>query len=88
MVLKILKFAWKTISLRLYLSMITESILPMRVKGIFLEAGIGLAIRFKGKFVLKEGNEEVIQQLKEVNALVHLSEYKHKYPYDWRTKVL
>lgn len=45
-------------------------------------------LRFQGKFVLKEGNEEVIKQLKEVNALVHFSDYKHKYPYDWRTKVI
>jgi hypothetical protein len=43
--------------------------------------------RFQGKFVLKEGNEEVLKILKEVGVLVHFSEYKHKYPYDWRTKV-
>lgn len=61
-----------------------EVLVPVNDYGKFTaEAGE----RFQGKFVLKEGNEEVLKTLKEVNALVHFSEYKHKYPYDWRTKV-
>lgn len=43
--------------------------------------------RFEGKFILKEGNDAVIQALSEVpNALFHSHKYTHKYPYDWRTK--
>lgn len=43
--------------------------------------------RFEGKFILKEGNDAVIQALSEVpNALLHRHNYTHKYPYDWRTK--
>jgi isoleucyl-tRNA synthetase len=40
-----------------------------------------------GKFVLKEGNEEILKILQENNALLQLVEITHKYPYDWRTKV-
>ena len=38
-----------------------------------------------GLNVLKEGNEKVIDILKEKNLLILLEEYNHQYPYDWRT---
>lgn len=39
---------------------------------------------FAGKYVLTEGNETVIEYLKD--DLIHRSELTHSYPYDWRTK--
>jgi len=41
--------------------------------------------RFQGLNVLKEGNEEVINYLSEINHLLLQEDYNHKYPYDWRT---
>ena len=40
----------------------------------------------KNRFVLREGNETVISELRASGALVHESSYTHRYPYDWRTK--
>jgi isoleucyl-tRNA synthetase len=42
--------------------------------------------RFQGLSVLAEGNQEVITALNETGALLLEEKYKHKYPYDWRTK--
>lgn len=39
-----------------------------------------------GKYVFKEGNQAVLELLRESGLLVHQHEYKHKYPIDWRTK--
>tara|TARA_S200000501_G_scaffold10380_1_gene9386 strand:+ start:8979 stop:11675 length:2697 start_codon:yes stop_codon:yes gene_type:complete len=41
--------------------------------------------RFQGLNVLKEGNQEVVNYLSEVNHLLLQEDYNHKYPYDWRT---
>nr|XP_015840363.1 PREDICTED: isoleucine--tRNA ligase, mitochondrial isoform X2 [Tribolium castaneum] len=38
----------------------------------------------EGKFVLEDGTEKVLQMIKE--DIVHLHDYVHSYPYDWRTK--
>ncbi|RUS15214.1 isoleucine--tRNA ligase [Endogone sp. FLAS-F59071] len=46
------------------------------------EAGADLA----GKFVFTDGNTLVIEQLTKNGYLVREKKYKHKYPYDWRTK--
>jgi isoleucyl-tRNA synthetase len=40
----------------------------------------------KGKFVLTEGNTAVIESLTASGHLLHEHSYRHKYPYDWRTK--
>jgi isoleucyl-tRNA synthetase len=40
----------------------------------------------QGLAVLNEGNEAVIKLLEESGALLHQHDYKHKYPYDWRSK--
>ena len=45
------------------------------------EAGYNL----KGKFIFEEGNDAVIESLKSHNTLLYVHEYKHNYPYDWRT---
>ncbi|KAK2732510.1 isoleucine-tRNA ligase [Myotisia sp. PD_48] len=39
-----------------------------------------------GKSVLKEGNREVLNDLKSRGQLLHKHSYKHRYPYDWRSK--
>jgi isoleucyl-tRNA synthetase len=39
-----------------------------------------------GKFVLTEGNAAVIESLTASGHLLHEHSYRHKYPYDWRTK--
>lgn len=38
----------------------------------------------QGLEVLNEGNERVITLLKD--DILHIEEYIHSYPYDWRTK--
>lgn len=51
-------------------------------RGVFTaEAG-----EFEGKYVLKEGNEAVIEKLRDNKALLHMQRYRHQYPYDWRSK--
>jgi isoleucyl-tRNA synthetase len=42
--------------------------------------------KFQGANVLGDGNELVIQALKDAGALIKEEPYAHKYPYDWRTK--
>ncbi|KAG5177007.1 Isoleucyl-tRNA synthetase [Tribonema minus] len=42
--------------------------------------------RFQGLSVLKEGNEAVLEAMRESGALLLSEAYNHKYPYDWRTK--
>ncbi|KAJ7579300.1 tRNA synthetases class I-domain-containing protein [Mycena floridula] len=39
-----------------------------------------------GKPVLEEGSRAIVELLKTVGALKAIQRYKHKYPYDWRTK--
>ncbi|MCJ1312757.1 isoleucine-tRNA ligase [Agyrium rufum] len=39
-----------------------------------------------GQAVLNEGNDSVLALLKAQNAIVAVHEYRHKYPYDWRSK--
>lgn len=37
----------------------------------------------QGQYVLTEGNEAVLKMLK--NDILHVEDYIHSYPYDWRT---
>ena len=37
-------------------------------------------------FVLREGNDMIISELRAKGLLLHESPYTHRYPYDWRTK--
>jgi len=41
---------------------------------------------FKGSNVLKDANDLIIEYLKGNNLLLLEENYKHRYPYDWRTK--
>jgi isoleucyl-tRNA synthetase len=41
----------------------------------------------KGKFVLGDGNEEVLKILGKHQKTIAVHKYKHKYPCDWRTKL-
>jgi isoleucyl-tRNA synthetase len=40
----------------------------------------------KGQYVLGNGNQSVIELLLQSGSLLVQQEYKHKYPYDWRSK--
>lgn len=42
--------------------------------------------KFVGLSVLAEGNDAMVEALREAGALLKLEDYGHKYPYDWRTK--
>jgi isoleucyl-tRNA synthetase len=56
---------------------------PVDAHGCFTaEAGEGLA----GLSVLDKGNGAVLKQLQEAGALLGVQNYKHRYPYDWRTR--
>ncbi len=41
---------------------------------------------FKNLNVLKDANDQIIQFLESQNLLMLMEVYKHRYPYDWRTK--
>ena len=41
---------------------------------------------FAGKLVLDDGVKSMIQKLSELDLLIGVENYVHKYPYDWRTK--
>jgi isoleucyl-tRNA synthetase len=56
---------------------------PVDGNGLF-NADAGEAL--KGLPVLEKGNGVVLAQLKEDGSLLHVENYKHRYPYDWRTK--
>ncbi|XP_073143957.1 isoleucine--tRNA ligase, chloroplastic/mitochondrial isoform X1 [Henckelia pumila] len=55
---------------------------PVDDEGIFTEE----AGRFRGLDVLGNGNAAVIEYLDNNSKLIMVEQYKHKYPYDWRTK--
>ncbi|XP_019647938.1 PREDICTED: isoleucine--tRNA ligase, mitochondrial-like [Branchiostoma belcheri] len=40
----------------------------------------------QGKNIFSDGNETVVEQLRSAGNLVHEQDYRHSYPYDWRTK--
>lgn len=46
------------------------------------DAGVDLA----GKFVFTDGDALVIEKLTDRGYLMRERKYRHKYPYDWRTK--
>lgn len=55
---------------------------PVDDAGVFTsEAG-----PFEGLPVQGEGNSAVVAALREAGVLLRAEDYKHKYPYDWRTK--
>ncbi|XP_051125884.1 isoleucine--tRNA ligase, chloroplastic/mitochondrial isoform X2 [Andrographis paniculata] len=55
---------------------------PVDDEGRFTEE----AGQFKGLNVLGDGNTAVIDCLDEKLSMIMVEPYKHKYPYDWRTK--
>ncbi len=55
---------------------------PVNEQGIFTSD----AFQFEGLNVLKDANSVIIDELREVNALLKEEIYSHRYPYDWRTK--
>ncbi|KAI4190805.1 MAG: hypothetical protein LQ346_004846 [Caloplaca aetnensis] len=72
-----------------------DSFAPVDNAGCFVKNGLsGWALDLHGKpildlggkSVLHEGNTSVLEILGKTEALVKQHTYKHKYPYDWRTK--
>jgi isoleucyl-tRNA synthetase len=57
---------------------------PVNGEGKFTDAVTPESLR--GLSVLGEGNKAVVELLRESGALVFEHVYKHKYPYDWRSK--
>ena len=55
---------------------------PVNEAGCFTK----LAGRFEGLNVLKDANPAIIEALTAAGSLLKQEPYKHKYPYDWRTK--
>ncbi|MGA9378827.1 MAG: isoleucine--tRNA ligase [Phormidium sp.] len=55
---------------------------PVDADGNFTEE----AGQFAGLNVLDKGNAAVVEALKKENVLLKEEPYRHKYPYDWRTK--
>lgn len=56
----------------------------MDEKGLYTEeAGPSLA----GVAVLPGGSELMLQLCRDRDVLVHVSTYRHSYPYDWRTNL-
>ena len=55
---------------------------PVDEKGVFTkDAG-----KFEGLNVLKDANLAIINELEKIGSLIKEVPYKHRYPYDWRTK--
>ena len=48
------------------------------------ETGMGMGL--DGMEVLGHGNEAVINKLTAEGIIVHVSDFKHRYPFDWRSK--
>ena len=44
------------------------------------------AEKFSGLNVLRDANDSIIKDLEKKNLLLLKENYKHRYPYDWRTK--
>lgn len=55
---------------------------PVDDDGMFTEE----AGKFSGLDVLGDGNAAVIEYLDKQSSIIMVEPYKHKYPYDWRTK--
>lgn len=55
---------------------------PVDDKGCFIDGIEWLS----GQKVLTTGNESVLERLSDQNYLIARHDYKHKYPYDWRSK--
>lgn len=55
---------------------------PVDERGCFIDGMEGLS----GQEVLTTGNEAVLERLSDLHYLIARQVYKHKYPYDWRSK--
>ena len=55
---------------------------PVNDKGCFIDGIEWLS----GQEVLSTGNESVLERMSDHNCLIARHDYKHKYPYDWRSK--
>ncbi|TGO23953.1 hypothetical protein BPAE_0116g00140 [Botrytis paeoniae] len=63
-----------------------EAVAPVNDLGCFTDAALpDNPSALSGKSVLNDGNMEVLKLLED--QVLFISKYKHKYPYDWRTKL-
>lgn len=61
---------------------------PVDGEGRFTDAAMpSNPSMLSGKHVLDEGNKTIIKHLEKNGQLLHKHRYKHKYPYDWRSKL-
>ncbi|KAL1956076.1 hypothetical protein VTO42DRAFT_7671 [Malbranchea cinnamomea] len=61
---------------------------PVDEDGLFTDAAMPSdPEKLKGKSVLDEGNQAVLDLVAGEGRLLHKHAYKHKYPYDWRSKL-
>lgn len=58
-----------------------DILVPIDDKGYFTKEGL----EFEGLFYEK-ANPLIIEKLKELNVLLHVSYFTHSYPHDWRSK--
>ena len=65
-----------------------KAVAPVDDHGRFTKSAMAEAPnRLSGLAVLKEGNKAVLDYLQSVGLLLRTHQYRHKYPYDWRTKL-
>ena len=63
-----------------------ELLAPVNDAGLFTAQAFPGSDILTGKDVLGVGNKLVLNILQSTNMLLHTHKYRHKYPYDWRSK--
>ena len=64
-----------------------DAFAPLDDQGRFTrEASTSDPVLLLGKEVLRSGNQAVLDHLQQSSMLLSFHKYKHKYPYDWRSK--
>jgi isoleucyl-tRNA synthetase len=63
-----------------------EAFAPVDDEGRFTHEAEWAGSDLAGKSVLDEGNIAVLEYLQKSNHLLNTHKYRHKYPYDWRSK--
>lgn len=59
---------------------------PINDTGHFLSNSQIVPHHLQGLFFTNEGTEAIMNELQENGSLIYKEKYKHKYPYDWRSK--
>ncbi len=65
-----------------------EAVAPVNDEGLFTEKAMPHSPKtLQGKSVLTGGNDAVLKYLTDLGHVIASYRYKHKYPYDWRSKL-